>query len=61
MGKEVGGERSEWGKGMGGVIHAVKMLHVCMYPPGGLMLKKKLLPLMIGLAVILNHLGVIHL
>ena len=45
---------------MGVVIHAVKMLHVCMYPAGGL-LKKKLLPLMIGLAVILNHSGVIHL
>ena len=38
------------------VLYAVKMYLVC-----GLMLKKKLLPVMIELLVILHHLGVIYL
>ena len=45
------GERSGEVKGIGVVLHAIKM-----YPACGLMLKKKLLPLMNKLVVILNHL-----
>ena len=41
---------------LGVVFYAVKMYLTC-----GLMLKKKLLPLMIALVVMLNHLGFIHL
>ena len=41
---------------LGVVLYAVKMYLAC-----GLKLKKKLLPLMIKLVVILNNLGVIHL
>ena len=44
------------GEGLGVVLYAIKMYLAC-----GLMLKKKLLPLMIELVVILNTLGVIHL
>ena len=40
----------------GGVLYVFKMYLAC-----GLMLKKKLLPVMIELVVILNHLMVIHL
>ena len=40
----------------GGVLYVFKMYLAC-----GLMLKKKLLPVLIELVVILNHLGVIHL
>ena len=47
----VGGAR---GQGSGVVLYAVKMYLAC------LMLKKKLMPLIIELVVILNHLGVIH-
>ena len=43
-------------KGVGVVLFTVKMYVAC-----DLMLKKKLLPLMIELVVILNHLVVIHL
>ena len=48
------------GEGDGGCYPCSQNV-VCMYPTGGLMLKKKLLSLMIVLVVILNHLGVIHL
>ena len=54
-------EGGEWNKRLGIAIYAVKMLYVCMYLAGGLMLKKKFLPLIIGLVVILNYLGVLHL
>ena len=56
FGHQWSGERSDWGKGLGVVIYAVKMYLAC-----GLMLKKKLLPPMIELVVILNHLRVINL
>ena len=46
------GERNEWGNGVGVAIYAIKMLPVCMYQAGGLMLKKRLLALIIGLVVI---------
>ena len=52
----------EWGRGViggrgwGVVLYAVKMYLAC-----GLMLQKKLLPLLVELVVILNHLGVINL
>ena len=44
---------------LGVVFYTVKMYLACV--ACGLMLKKKLLPLMIKLVVILNNLGVIHL
>ena len=44
------------GRGWGVVLYGLKMYLAC-----GLMLKKKLLPLMNELVVILNHLGVVHL
>ena len=44
------------GEGMCVLLYAVKM-----YLAFGLMLKKKLLPLMIELVVVLNQLGVMHL
>ena len=52
------GRGVNWGKGeeLGVALYAVKI-----YLARGLMLKEKLLPLMIELVVILNHLGVIHL
>ena len=51
------GEGLSVGRGWGPVVvlHRVKMYLVC-----GLMLNKKLLPLMIELVVIKNHLWVIH-